>query len=30
MKLGFFKLKVTTGAGNKGIGPYGMLNNSDQ
>jgi hypothetical protein len=27
MQLGFCKLKVTAG---KGIGPYGMLNESDQ
>jgi hypothetical protein len=26
MKLGFWKLKVTAGVGNKGIGLCGMLN----
>jgi hypothetical protein len=30
MKLGFWKLKVTAGIGNKGISPYGMFNLSDQ
>jgi hypothetical protein len=30
MMLGFWKLKVTAGIGNKGIGTYGILNKSDQ
>jgi hypothetical protein len=30
MKLGFWKLKVTAGIGNKGNRPYGMFNQSDQ
>jgi hypothetical protein len=30
MMLGFWKFKVTAGIGNKGIGPYVMLNQSNQ
>jgi hypothetical protein len=30
MILGFWKLKVTAGIENTGIGPYGMLNQSNQ
>jgi hypothetical protein len=30
MKLGYWKLKVTAGVGYKGMGPYGMFNQSDQ
>jgi hypothetical protein len=30
MKLGFWKLQVTTDIGNRGIGPYDMLNKYDQ
>jgi hypothetical protein len=30
MKLEFWKLRVTVGIENKGIGPYGVLNQPDQ
>jgi hypothetical protein len=30
MELGFWKLKVTTGIENKGIGSYHMFNESNQ
>jgi hypothetical protein len=30
MKLGFWKLRHTSGIGNKGISPYGMLKQSYQ
>jgi hypothetical protein len=30
MKLGFWKLKSTSGTGNKGIGPYGGVNKPNQ